>query len=253
MRLVSLLLILMVTSVLAPTSLVLSQSYTTYTSFMTSTNTRSSTISIGTTTLSQLTTSAFNNTRGTIPPALESDVTGLWTCYYFPYPLHIDASVNEVDGSISASSPINVYIMSNAQYDQFVAYNPPCGSSYISLHSEYSTKSYAVKWAPQPGDYYIILENTAASTVTYTVQISVIQNQSTAIYSTSTILQTATSLETQIDTITTSSNVGPQPALTNSVLSILIVIASISAVILLIRSRLRSKMRKEEGTSTHTS
>ncbi|MGA2785794.1 MAG: hypothetical protein ABSF09_13965 [Candidatus Bathyarchaeia archaeon] len=245
MRLVSILLILMVTPVLAPTGLVLSQSYTTYTSFMTSTNTQLSTASIGMTTLSELTTSAFNSASGAIPAALESDLTDLLICYYFPYRLHIDASIKEVDGIISASSPVNLYIMSNAQYNQFVAYNPPCESSYLSLQLEYSTKSYALKWAPpQPDDYYIILENTSASAITYTVQISTIQNPSIAIYSTQTILQIATSQKTQIDTIKTSSNVSPQPALSGSVLSILVMIASISAVILLIRSRLRSKMRK---------
>ncbi|MGA3296902.1 MAG: hypothetical protein ABSD41_05570 [Candidatus Bathyarchaeia archaeon] len=253
MRLVSILLILMVTTVLAPTTLVLSQSYSTYTSFMTSTNTQLSTISIGTTTLSELTTSAFNSTSGTIPPALESDVTGLWTCYYFPYKLHIDASVKEVDGTLSASSPVNMYIMSNAQYNQFVTYNPPCESSFLALQLEYSTKSYVLKWAPpSPGDYYIIMENTSASAITYTVQISTIQNQSIAIFSTHTILQIATSLKTQTDTITTSSNVGPQPALSDNVPLILIVIASISAVVLLIRSRLRRKMRKEEGPGSNT-
>ncbi|HKM78369.1 MAG TPA: hypothetical protein VJZ03_04785, partial [Candidatus Bathyarchaeia archaeon] len=160
---------------------------------------------------------------------------------------HVDASIKAIIGTISASSPVNLYIMSKSQYDQFVAYNPPCGSSYVSLLTEYSTKSYSLQWTPpQPDDYYIMLQNTSQSIITYTVQVSTIQNQSITIYSTSMLLQTAILLLTQVDTLKTSSTVSNWTP-SNDAVPILIGIASIAVIILLIRSR-RNKMRKDEET-----
>lgn len=246
MQLTFILLILVIVPSLASTS-VASQSYTTVTSSIPSTSTQFSTISMGMSTLSALTTSAANIATGTIPGALISPATGLSVCYYFPYLLHIDASIKTIVGTISASNPVNLYIMSKPQYDFFAAYNPPCGSSYQSLLTEYSTKSYSLQWTPpQPDDYYIMLQNTSQSTVTYTVQVSTIQNQSITIYSTSVLLQTSTLLLTQVNTIKTSS-VASNWTPSNDVFPILIGIASIAAIILLIRSR-RSKMTKNEAT-----
>ncbi|HKM51612.1 MAG TPA: hypothetical protein VJZ75_10590 [Candidatus Bathyarchaeia archaeon] len=246
MRIISILLILVIVPGLTSTS-VASQSFTTVTNSLSSTSTQLSTISIGMSTLSALTTSASNVASGTIPAALISSVTGVSVCYYFPYLLHVDASIKAIIGTISASSPVNLYIMSKSQYDQFVAYNPPCGSSYVSLLTEYSTKSYSLQWTPpQPDDYYIMLQNTSQSTITYTVQVSTIQNQSITIYSTSMLLQTAILLLTQVDTLKTSSTVSNWTP-SNDAVPILIGIASIAVIILLIRSR-RNKMRKDEET-----
>jgi hypothetical protein len=161
LRLGSVLLLLGVVTIVtisAPYGYVMSQSYTTFTSFTTSTNMQLSTI----------------YSTGAIPPAQTDDNS--WTCYYSLYQLHVDASIKEVDVTISASSPVNYYIMSKNQYNQFVEL---CGSSYPSLELKYSSKSYALKWTPPaPGDYYIILENTSASAVTYNMQLALIRFQS---------------------------------------------------------------------------
>lgn len=155
---VPILLLLGVVTILSPYGYVMSQSSTTFTSFMTSTNTQLSTI----------------YSTGAIPPAQEDDTTR--TCYYFPYRLHIDASVKEVDATISTSSQINLFIMSKDQYDKFVGARPPCGASYSSLQLEYSTKSCTLKWAPPVlGDYYVILENTSTSAVTYNMQLALVR------------------------------------------------------------------------------
>jgi hypothetical protein len=105
---------------------------------------------------------------GTISPAQTDD--NMWTCSYFSYQFDINASVKEVDATISTSNLVNYYLMSQNQFNQFVDL---CGASYASLQVEYGTTSYALKWAhPVPGDYYIILENTSTSTVTYNIQLA---------------------------------------------------------------------------------
>ena len=158
LRLVSVLLLLGLVTISVPYGYVKSQSYTTFTSSLTSTNNQLSMI--------------YSN--GTIPPAQTDDNS--WTCYFSPYKLHVDASIKEVEVTISASSPVNYYIMSENQYNNFVEL---CGGSYPSLELQYSSKSYALKWTPPaPGDYYIILENTSTSAVTYNMQLALIRSQS---------------------------------------------------------------------------
>jgi hypothetical protein len=94
-----------------------------------------------------------------------------------------------------------------------------------------------------------MLQNTSQSTITYTVKVSTIQNQSITIYSTSVLLQAATLLLTHADTLKTSSAASNWTP-TNDALPILIGIASIAVIILLIRSR-RNKMRKDEETHVY--
>lgn len=249
LRFVPVLLWLGVVTILAPYGQVMSQSYTTFTSFITSTNTQMTTISIGTTTLSELTTSTLKGSSGEIPSAQTGYRMFPTVCFYFPYQLHLDASVKEVDGVISASSPINYFLMSEDQYNQFVSYQPPCGSSYASLSLEYSVKSYVLKFTPPgPGDFYILLENTSTSNITYNMQLSLVQNQSVAIYSTSTTLQAATSQKTVINTIEMSSSPA-QSILSSNVTSILAVAALVFVIVLVIYSR-RTKTQSQATSNT---
>jgi len=169
---------------------------TTITSLMVFSQTQSSIVSIGVTTLTGLTTSAYAPSAGTIPASYTSSSTGQQVCFYVPYHFHVYDSVSEVVGSVSASSPFNFYIMSQSQYDGFVAGNPPCGSSYEAITLGYMEKSFTVSFAPGPGDYYIIVENIASSSITYSIELSAIATPSSVICSTTEGTQLMTNIAT---------------------------------------------------------
>lgn len=226
---------------------VMSQSYTTFTSLTTATNTQMSTIVIGTTTLSELTTSTLNSAVGDIPPVQNVPRMPI-VCFYYAYQLQLDPSVKEVDGTISASSQVNYYLMSKDQYVQFNAYQPPCGSSYVSLSVQYGVKSYVLQFTPPvAGDYYIILENTSAYPVSYNVQVALVRNRAVAIYSTSTTLLIATSQNIATSTIMTSTAAG-QSAFANDVMLILVAVV-LAAIVIALRMK-RTKTRAQMAPNT---
>jgi hypothetical protein len=206
------------------------------------------TIVVGKTTVSELTTSTLNSAVGDILP-VQKAYRMPTICFFFPYQLHLDPSVKEVDGTISTSSEVNYYLMSKDQYDQFSAYQPPCGSSYVSLSVEYGVKSYVLKFTPPvAGDYYILLENTSAYAVAYNVQISLVRNKSVDIYSTSTTVLIATFQRAETSSIMMSTSVAAQPLLTSNVTLILVAIALV-VIVLALRMK-RTKIRSQVRPST---
>jgi len=166
--------------------------YATLTSLIVYSQTQSSTVSIGVTTLSGLTASPYEASVGAIPASFTSPASGQQICFYAPYHLHVDPSVREVVGTVSASSPFNFYVMSQPQYDAFIAGNPPCGSSYFAITLGYLERTYNVDLTLREGDYYIVLENVAGYPITYTVQMSAITAASSAVYSTTEAMQLVT-------------------------------------------------------------
>lgn len=168
------------------------QTYTTITSLIVYSQTRSSTVSIGVTTLSGLTTSPYETSAGAIPPSFTSPATGQQICFYAPYHFRVDESVREVVGTVSASSPFNFYVMSQPQYDAFIAGNPPCGSSYFAITLGYLERTYNIDFTLAEGDYYIVLENVASYPITYTVQLFAFAAASSAMYSTIEAIQPMT-------------------------------------------------------------
>jgi hypothetical protein len=204
---------------------------------------------VGTTTLSELTTSSYGPASGTIPGTYSPPGSGQLFCFYVPYSFHVDVSTQKITGTVSGNSPFNFYIMTKPQYDALVVASPPCGSSYHALQLEYSIKSFALDWsAPYPGDYYIVLENTSKSVIFYTIQLGSIESSSSLLYSTAAATQFLTFSQqpqvstTIVETESTSSSVGP-----SFVTQIAVVLAIILIVtVLLFRSRKLEIKKKEE-------
>jgi hypothetical protein len=172
------------------------QAYSQAQNISVSTSTGFSTLTIGTTTLAELTTSSIGSATGYIPGTF-SPYDGPTVCFYVPYKFHVDTA-QRILGNITGSNPFNFYIMSKPQYDYFVLTSPPCGSSYQALKVDYSITGFAVDWVgPYPGDYYIILENTSKFAIAYTIQLSAIEPSSSRIYSTTTLVQTLTFTQQQ--------------------------------------------------------
>jgi hypothetical protein len=203
-----------------------------------STTSAFSTLTIGTTTLAELTTSSHSPATGSIP-GVYSVYEGPTICFYVPYSFHVDASAQRIDGTISGSSPFNFYIMSKPQYDYFVLTSPPCGSSYQALKLEYSIRSFTVDWvAPQPGDYYILLENTSMYIIAYSIQLNAVEAATTIAYSTTAIAQTLTFTQQQVNTTVAQSESAKtaEPSFTTPV-----AIALVAALILIVALAKRSK------------
>jgi hypothetical protein len=132
--------------------------------------------------------------------------------------------------------------MSQAQYNDFVAKNPPCGSSYTAITLDYLKRSFTVDFSPTPGDYYILLENISGSVVTYTIQISAIGNAISAFYSTTELSEWSTSYFVQTFAVTMPSATTPQPSATaNAALPVAIVFIIIAGLAFLAWSRRRGK------------
>jgi hypothetical protein len=249
MRPLALLLLLSALSFL-PSSGLSGQTYTTFTGTSLYLSTQTSTAEIGETTFSELTTSTYSYATGTVQPSYISD-TDQQICYYLYYPFHVDGSVQKIIGSVSASTPVNLFLMSEAQYDDFVNQNLPCGSSYHALYLDYLRRSFAVDWTLDPGDYYLILENISQSTVTYSVQISAIEYASSAIYSTEQIIQLFTSSIRYVSDVTT------QPVSTTAQSSpesygpITVFVAVFAALVLLIYRHRQQNIPKDEGTRVY--
>jgi len=197
------------------------------------------TLTIGTTTLAELTTTSYGSATGYIPGVF-SDYRAPAACFYVPYFFHIDASAQRIQGTISGSSPFNFYIMSKPQYDYFVFASPPCGSSYYALKLEYSIRSFTLDWAaPQPGDYYILLENTSMNLIAYSIQLSAIEPATTIAYSTTAAVQTLTSIEQQEVNTTTTQSESARPTSLNFTTPI--AISLVAALILIVGLAKRSK------------
>ena len=201
-------------------------------------------MTVGTTTLAELTTSTYGPATGTIPSVF-SAYEGPTVCFYVPYAFHVDASAQRIQGTISGSSPFNFYIMSKQQYAYFTLASPPCGSSYQALKLEYAIRSFNLDWvAPQPGDYYILLENTSLYVIAYSIQLSAIQPATALMYTTTTLPQTLTFIQQQevnttISTMT-SQSMSATPAESNftAPLAIALVAALVLVVVLVKRSKL---------------
>ena len=226
------------------------QTYTTITTLVVYSRTQSSVVSVGETTSSGLTTSTYGPSVGTIPASYTSPATGLQICYYVPYHFHVDDSVQRVVGYVSASSPFNFYVMSQGQYDYFIAQNPPCGSSYTAITLGYLENTFKVDLAAGSGDYYILLENVSNSPIKYSVQLFAIMKASSAIYSTTLAIRlvTYTSTLSQLALLTRQSQVtaqaSPHP---NAAFTIgIVTIAIIAFLAVFIWSKRRR--RKEEPT-----
>jgi len=224
------------------------QTYTTTTSLVVYSRTQASTLSVGVTTLSGSTTSAYGVSVGTIPASYTSSSTGQQVCFYVPYHFNVESSVGEVIGSVSASSPFNFYLMSQSQYDAFVAGNPPCGSSYAAITLGYLERTFSVNFTPSPGDYYLILENIASTSITYTIELSAIAKASSIIYSTMETTQLTTLTETASQPILFNSQpaVTTQPASSISVSFAGAIFAILLVVALAVFISLKRRHRKEE-------
>jgi hypothetical protein len=247
MRPFSLLLMVVALSFI-PSSGLSSQANTTFTTTAISLSTQSSTLAIGETTYSALTTSTYGIATGTVPASFTSD-TGQQICYYLSYPFHVDESVSRIIGTVSASTPVNFYLMSKAQYDEFVSKNPPCGSSYTALFLDYLKRSVVIDWKLGPGDYYILVENISISTVTYTVDISAIGNASSELYSTEQIILLFTSTGRYVSGLSTQSSSGTTQSNSGSYeLPIAITAALFVALVVFLYRRHHQKIIKEEGT-----
>ena len=208
-----------------------------------STTSAFSTLTVGTVTLAELTTSSYGPATGTIPGVF-SAYEGPTVCFYVPYAFHVDASAQRIQGTISGSSPFNFYIMSKPQYAYFVLTSPPCGSSYQALKLDYSIRSFTLDWvAPQPGDYYILLENTSMYVIAYSIQLSETEPATTIVYTTTTVAQTLTFIQQQgvnttVNTMVTQSESAP-PSESNFTTPI--AIALVAALILIVALVKRSK------------
>ncbi len=209
-----------------------------------STTSAFSTLTVGTITLAEQTTSSYGPATGTIPGVF-SAYEGPTVCFYVPYAFHVDASAQRIQGTISGSSPFNFYIMSKPQYAYFVLTSPPCGSSYQALKLDYSIRSFTLDWvAPQPGDYYILLENTSMYVIAYSIQLSVSEPATTIVYTTTTVAQTLTFIQQQqevnttVNTMVTQSESAP-PSESNFTTPI--AIALVAALILIVAFVKRSK------------
>ena len=221
------------------------QTYTTYTTTFAIYTNAESIVSIGQTTFR--TTSTYSVEAGTIPASFISDSTDLQVCYYVSYPIHVDNSIQRIVGTISGSRPLNFYIMLQAQYNDFVSENLPCGSP-TAIKVDYSRNELSINWTPNPGDYYILLQNVSTYAITYTIQIFAIGNVSSTVYSTMQLIQLAT--------LTQISAIGGKPfmAITSNgkspvyddLLPIGIVVIVIAVLVLLSRSRRRRA--KEDNT-----
>jgi len=237
----ALIILLVVTPLLAVFSFV-GQAHSQVPVISASTTSELSTLTIGTTTLAELTTSSYGPATGYIPGVF-SAYEGPTVCFYVPYPFHVDASAQRIQGTISGSSPFNFYIMSKPQYDAFVLGSPPCGSSYHALKLDYSIRSFTVDWtAPGSGDYYILLENTSMVAIAYTIQLSAIEPASALVFTTTTAIQTLTFIQQQeINTTVTQSESAkpPEPNFT-----VPIAIALIAALIVIVALVKRSKQVK---------
>jgi len=225
------------------------QQYTTSTTLATYFNTHASTVSIGVTTLSQLATSTYSVASGTIPASYTSDISGQQICFYVPYSFHVDSSVHRIVGVISGSSEFNYYLMSSAQYSAFASTNPSCGSSFSALMLDYSKRQFNIDWSPNPGDYYILLENTSTSTITYTIQVSAVMNQIAPIDSTTLMTQTLISTILQLSWLSTqptTSSEGP----TISIGSIVPLVLGIVVVVAVLGALFRSRHRRAKRDAT---
>jgi hypothetical protein len=130
--------------------------------------------------------------------------------------------------------------MSKPQYDYFILTNPPCGSSYQALKLDYSIKRFILDWvAPQPGDYYILLENTSMYVIAYSIQLSAIEPATTIVYTTTAILQTLTFIQQQEVNATATQPESAKPA--QSDFTIPIAIALVAAAMLIAGLARRSK------------
>lgn len=140
--------------------------------------------------------------------------------------------------------------MSQAQYNDFVSENLPCGSS-TAIKVDYSRNEFSINWTPNPGDYYILLQNISSYAITYTIQIFAIGYVSSTVYSTMQLIQVATL--TQISAIggkpfmAIASN-GKSPVY-DDLLPIGIIVIVIAVLVLLSRSRRRRA--KEDNTRVH--
>ena len=226
--------LLIITSLLSVVSFVgQARSQASVTSF--STTSESSTLTIGT--ITEITTSSYGPATGFIPGVF-SAYEGPTVCFYVPYAFHIDASAQRIQGVISGSSPFNFYIMSKPQYNYFALLQPPCGSSYIALKLEYSIRNFIVNWtAPNPGDYYILLENTSAYEIAYNIQLTVVQPASILSYSTTTAIQTLTFIQQQAINSTTTQSESAPPSAPNLTPPIAIGLVAAAIIILILAKR----------------
>jgi len=205
-----------------------------------STTSESSTLTVGT--ITEITTSSYGPATGFIPGVF-SAYEGPTVCFYVPYAFHIDASAQRIQGVISGSSPFNFYIMSKPQYNYFALLQPPCGSSYIALKLEYSIRNFIVNWtAPNPGDYYILLENTSAYEIAYNIQLTVVEPASISLYSTTTAIQTLTFIQQQAINATATQSEAAPPSAPNLTTPIAIGMIA-AAIIILILAKRRKRIR----------
>jgi hypothetical protein len=140
-----------------------------------------------------LTSSSYSVATGTIPASYTSDISSQQICPYVSYPVHVDGTIQKIVGSVSGSSPFDFYIMSQAQYKDFVNGNPPCESSYTAITLGYLRNEFNIDWTPSPGDYQILLQNIASYPITYTIQIFAVHNSSSMVYSTMQVIHVVTS------------------------------------------------------------
>jgi len=206
-----------------------------------STTTEFSIMNLGTTTLAEFTTSSFGLATGFIP-GTQAPPYAPPVCFYVPYGFHVDSSTKRIIGTISGDNPFNFYLMSKLQYDAFVLANPSCGSSYYALKLDYAIRTFNLDWAvPPPGDYYILLENTSKSFVTYTIQIYSIRPSSSAIFSTMAVMQTLTFTQQVATTASMQTASAVKSAGVDLNIPIAVALVLIVAAVLLLRIK-RSKL-----------
>jgi len=226
------------------------KSETTVTSLIVYSETQSSIVAAGQSTLTRTTTSIYPPAAGSIPASYTSPTTGQEICYYVPYHFHVDDSVRRVTGDISASTPFNFYLMSESQYDNFVAQNPPCGSSYVAITLGYLEYTFNIDLTPSSGDYYILIQNVSSSPITYTVNLTAVVNVTSPIYITTQAIVFATYTST-ISTsllVTAQSQTPPQATSISSSLFGAGLAAMIIAALLAFFVSWKRRRKREERT-----
>jgi len=166
-----------------------SQNYTTltYTTYATGTSTLTQYSQIAST-ISRLTTSTFVTTQ-TVPGRQDN-------CYHFAYQLHADPT-GKVIGSISTDFPIDFYIMTEDQYNEFMSLT--CISEFDSVLVQKDITSYSLQWTPpDSGNYYLVFHNRRDSTASLTLRLATTEHLTEELYSTVSIVQQITLTQTRI-------------------------------------------------------
>jgi len=223
--------LLLLVSLMAATQIVQSQQYATTTITSLVTSSQVSTVAVG--------TQVITTTTGQITPVFSAPVTipgthGVCGVYF---PEAFNGTVGQIlAGSVTASSSVNVYVMTSAVYQawehQVVAGGNCTPSSVVA--SQKNTTSYDFR-APLPssGGYYLVVNNLSESAVTPQVNANLTSSVpgpvTVVAYSTMTEQMVQTLMQTSVQTqIQQPTNNGPDMTTLAGVVVLIVVIAVVA-------------------------